>query len=82
MKKKKRKVTVIDWILIGDAAAFFIFNTTMIVIHCIYQQTPDTLITCVDSVLGGEGIIAFAIWWIKKRYASKYEKEDRENGEG
>ena len=85
MKKKHRttasKFNTIDKILIGCASFLFVFTVTMIIIFFMYQQEPSTLITSVFGVLGGEITISFAIWYIKKRYAAKYEKEDKNNNE-
>ena len=80
MKKGKKKITTIDWILIGCAGFLIAFTVTMIAIFCVYQTEPATLIASVFSLLGGEVTLSFAIWYIKKRYAAKYEKEDQENG--
>lgn len=79
-KMTESKINTIDKILIGCAVFLFLFVITMIVIFILYQAEPETLITSVFSVLGGEITLSFAIWYIKKRYAHKYEKEDRENG--
>lgn len=57
----------IDKILLIDMVILLTFTVTMIVIYCIHQSVPDTLIECVFSCAGGEGIITFAIWWIKKK---------------
>lgn len=74
------KFNTIDKVLIGCASFLFLFTVTMIVIFFLFQQEPTTLITSVFSVLGGEITLSFAIWYIKKRYAHKYEQEDRDNG--
>ena len=79
MKHQMTKFNTIDKILIGCASFMFLFTVTMIVIFFIYQTEPTTLITSVFGVLGGEITLSFAIWYIKKRYARKYEREDREN---
>lgn len=79
MKKKQTKFNTIDKVLIGCASFLFIFTMIMIVIFFLFQQEPTTLITSVFSVLGGEITLSFAIWYIKKRYATKYEREDRNN---
>lgn len=79
-KKTVTKFNTIDKILIGCASFLFVFTATMIVIFFLFQTEPTTLITSVFSVLGGEITLSFAIWYIKKRYAHKYEQEDRDNG--
>lgn len=78
--KKKPKITTIDIILLGCATFLIAFTIVMIAIFCVYQTEPSTLIASVFSLLGGEVTLSFAIWYIKKRYAAKYEKEDRDNG--
>lgn len=79
-KKTQQKLNTIDKILLGCATFLIAFTIVMIAIFCVYQQEPSTLITSVFSLLGGEVTLSFAIWYIKKRYASKYEKEDKEDG--
>lgn len=79
--KETSKLNTIDKILVGCAVFLSIFTITMIVIFIKYQDEPSTLITSVFSVLGGEITLSFFIWYIKKRYARKYEMEDKENGE-
>jgi len=73
------KLNTIDKILLGCAAFLAVFVITMVTIFCIYQAIPDTLVTCVFSVLGSEAFIAFGIWYIKKRYANIYNKEETQD---
>ena len=68
-------MSTIDKILISCALAVIVFTVTMIVIFCIYQSTPDTLIECFFGLFTGEAFITFAIWWIKKNYTRRT-KED------
>lgn len=70
------KLNTIDKILITLASFVFGFTVTMIVIFCIYQVTPDTLIECVFACCSSEAVITFAIWWIKK----KANRKDKDNG--
>ena len=70
------KLNTIDNILITLASFVFGFTVTMIVIFCIYQVTPDTLIECVFACCSSEAVITFAIWWIKK----KANRKDKDNG--
>ena len=74
------KLTTLDKILIGCASFLLIFTIAMIVIFCCFQSVPDTLITAVYGCLGSEVLLTFFIWYIKKKYARKYEREDKENG--
>ena len=69
------KLNTIDKILITLASFVFGFTITMIVIFCIYQVTPDTLIECVFACCSSEAVITFAIWWIKK----KTNRKDKDN---
>ena len=51
---KKTKLNTIDKILIFCTSLLLIFTITMIVIFCIYQNTPDVLIGAVFTALFGE----------------------------
>ena len=64
-------MTTLDKILLADVIALLLFTISMIVIFCIFQSVPDTLIGCFYGVAGGEGVITFGIWYIKKRYTVK-----------
>ena len=79
-KKRRSRLNTLDRILIGCAAFLVSFTITMVVVFILFQNVPDTLITSVFSVLGGEVTLTFIIWYIKKRYARKYEREGREDG--
>lgn len=72
------KLNTIDKILLTLAGFIFGFTVTMIVIFCIYQVTPDTLIECVFACCSSEVVITFAIWWIKKKANRKDKDNDRE----
>ena len=72
------EMNTIDKILITLASFVFGFTITMIVIFCIYQATPDTLIECVFACCSSEAVITFAIWWIKKKANRKDKDNDRE----
>ena len=69
-------MNTIDKILLTLAGFIFGFTVTMIVIFCIYQVTPDTLIECVFACCSSEAVITFAIWWIKKKSTNRKEKKD------
>lgn len=70
-------MNTIDKILITLASFIFGFTITMIVIFCIYQVTPDTLIECVFACCSSEAVITFAIWWIKKKANRKESKNGK-----
>jgi hypothetical protein len=69
-------MNTIDKILISCAIAVIVFIVTMIVIFCIYQAVPDTLIECVLNLATSEAVITFAIWWIKKKASSRKDKDN------
>ena len=78
-KTPKRKIGVMDIILIFIAVTLIVFTVVMIRTFWLYGAIPDTLCTCVFAVLGTE---CGAMAWIKTtkdRYREReYEKEDRE----
>lgn len=78
-KKRKAKLNTLDYILLGCALFLILFTCAVMIIFIIFQTEPDTLITSVFGLLGGEITLSFAIWYIKKRYARKYDKEDKDN---
>lgn len=61
-------MNTIDKILIFLAGFFISFTISMIVIFCVFQSVPDSLIEAVYGLIGGEAIVTFFIWWIKKKY--------------
>ena len=64
-------MNTIDKILIACAIAVIVFTITMIVIFCIYQVTPDTLIECVFACCSSELVLSFAIWAVKRHSKDK-----------
>ena len=70
-------MNTIDKILIGLVSFLVSFIITMIVVFCVFQQIPDTLVDGVLTLAGGEGIITFAIWWIKKKYGREKTNENK-----
>jgi len=75
---EQASMNTIDKILIACAVAIIVFTVTMVVIFCIYQAVPDTLIECVLNLATSETVITFAIWWIKKKANRKDKDNDRE----
>lgn len=75
----KRRIGVMDIILVFIALTLIIFSVVMIRTFWLYGAIPDTLCTCVFAVLGSE---CGAMAWIKttkERYKEReYQKEDRE----
>ncbi len=75
---QKNKIGVMDFILAFTAVVLIAFTVLMAHIFTVYGSIPDTLCTCVFSVLGGEcGIMG----WIKtnkdKIRSRQWEKEDK-----
>lgn len=70
-------MNTIDKILMACAIAVIVFTITMIVIFCIYQDIPSTLVECFYNLAGSEAFITFGIWWVKK----KANKKETKNGQ-
>ncbi len=68
--KKKSKLNTIDKVLIFCTAVLLIFTIVMIVIFCIYQSIPDTLVGAVFSAFGVETINTVMIYKDKKKRSS------------
>ena len=64
-------MNTIDKVLIGVVTFLIAFTVSMIIVFCFFQSTPDTLIECVFGCAGGEAVITFAIWWIKKKSSGR-----------
>ena len=71
-RKRKKKPNDIDKILIFCAISIISFTITMIVLFCIYQSVPDTLITAFFGLFTAEGCICWRIW-------NKKQNKDCEN---
>ena len=71
-------MNTIDKILLACAITLLLFTVSMIVIFCIYQVTPDTLIECVFACCSSELVLSFAIWAVKRH--SKDKKGQKKNG--
>jgi Fe2+ transport system protein B len=69
-------MNTIDKILISCAIAIIVFTVTMIIIFCIFQAIPDSLVECFYSLFTGEIVITFFIWWIKKKASSRKDKDN------
>lgn len=46
---------VMDIVLLILGVAIFIFTVTMVVLFCVFQSVPDTLITSFFTCVGSEG---------------------------
>lgn len=67
----------LDKILVILASYMFVFSIAMIVIFCIKDAVPDTLITC---TLGSGSIEAIVMAWITVA-KKKYDKSEVDNDE-
>ena len=64
---KKHRLNTIDRILIFCTIMLLLFTITMIVIFCVYQSVPDTLITVFFGAFSIETINTLIIYKEKKR---------------
>ena len=64
-------MNTLDKILIACALFLLIFTITMIVIFCIYQAIPDSLVDAVFSLFSAEAVITMVIWRVKKKGQKK-----------
>lgn len=67
-------MNTIDKILLGLALFMAAFAITMVVLFCIFQAIPDTLVEVFGQICCSEALITFAIWWIKKQYGKDTKK--------
>lgn len=73
----KKKLNTIDKVLIFCTAVLLIFTIVMVVIFCIYQSIPDTLVGAVFSAFGIETVNTVILYKDKKRRArNELERED------
>ena len=63
----KKKLNTIDKVLIFCTTILLIFTIVMVVIFCIYQSVPDTLIGAFFGAFGIETINTVMIYKDKKR---------------
>ncbi len=69
-------MNTIDKILLACAITLLLCTVSMIVIFCIFQDIPSTLVECFFNLASSEAIICFVIWWIKKKATNKKEKDN------
>lgn len=74
-KRRKKKRSTIDKVLLFCAFSILIFTLIMIILFCIYQSVPDTLIVSFFGVFTGEGCICWRIWNKKKNILGNDEIE-------
>lgn len=70
-RRRKEPVHAMDVILAVMGVAILLFTVAMIVLFCVYQQVPDTLVTAFFGCFGAEGGFMAVIMVAKKI------KEDR-----
>lgn len=69
-----------DIILIIVGLSIFLFTTAMTAVFLYVGSVPDTLITCVFAVLGGEcGVMGWIKTTKERRENRRWTKEDRES---
>jgi len=74
----KKKMGVMDRVLIVIAVVLIVFTATMVVVHVTTGSIPDTLCTCVFTVCGGEcGIMGWIKTTKERKQERKYELQDR-----
>ena len=72
---RKKSLHTMDVILLIMALLLVAFTITMIVLFCIYQQIPDTLVTAFFSAFGAEGGFMAVIMVTKKITENKDETD-------
>ena len=68
---ERKQMNTIDKILLGLVGFLIGFTVTIIILFCIFQNVPDTLVECVFSLAGSEAIITAIIWYVKKKYTRR-----------
>lgn len=67
-------MNTLDKVLISLAVFILIFTITMIVLFCVFQAIPDTLVNAVFGVVSSETVLTFLIWYLKRKGQKKNEK--------
>lgn len=76
MKKKRKPLNTIDKVLIFCTTVLLIFTVVMIVIFCIFQTVPDTLIGAFFAAFGVETVNTVMIYKDKKRRTNEREIDE------
>lgn len=78
----KKEIGTMNVILIIVGVTLILFTITMIIVFSRWGAIPDTLVTCVFAVCGGECGVMGWIKTTKERYRDRqYELEDRAHEE-
>lgn len=79
--KRKKKANIehtMDVILIVLGIALAVFTIAMIIVFCLYQSVPDTLVGCVFGAITGEcGFMALIKGTKERQETRRWELEDR-----
>lgn len=67
VKRRKKKVNTLDKVLILLGAFLVLFIIAMIVLFCLFQSVPDTLIVAVLGSGSTEAVLCCIITCIKKK---------------
>ena len=67
-------MNTLDKVLISLAVFIIIFTITIIVLFCVFQAIPDTLVNAVFGVVSSETVLTFLIWYLKRKGQKKNEK--------
>ena len=83
MKKGGERKTpgTMDIILVIVGVCAVTFTAVMIWLFCLYGAIPDTLVTCVFAILGGECSVMGWIKTTKERERSFQERDETSSGE-
>ena len=74
--KTKHTYHTMDIILAIMGVAILTFTVTMIVLFCVYQAIPDTLVQCFFACCGSEGGFMAVIMVTKKLKEGKNEEPE------
>ena len=67
-------MNTLDKVLISLAVFIIIFTITIIILFCVFQAIPDTLVNAVFGVVSSETVLTFLIWYLKRKGQKKNEK--------
>lgn len=73
---KKKKLGTLDRVLIFCAFCLLIFSIVMIVLFCIYQNIPDTLVVAFFGAFGIETINCVMVYKNKQNKANNCDTEN------
>lgn len=74
--KRLEKRHTMDIILALMGIAILTFTITMIILFCVYQSVPDTLVNCFFACCGSEGGFMAVIMVAKKLKEGKNEEPE------